>query len=221
MGGEAFRWTTSGMVSLGSSTDLAYGVSGDGSVAVGKTGIALFGNAFRWSQSSGVQEFSSLLGGSGSTANDISGDGLTLVGTSKTAAGFEAFRFISGVEIIGLGDLPGGDFNSHAFGVSGNGLVVVGTGTTTSEQVAFIWDSANGIRELQDELTSLGLDLDGWTLETATDISSDGLTIVGFGTNPDGNTEAWIATIPEPNTALLLSLGLTGLAAKGRRSLRS
>ena len=38
-------------------------------------------------------------------------------------------------------------------------------------------------------------------------ISDDGKTIVGYGTNPEGNTEAWIATIPEPATLLLLGLG--------------
>lgn len=37
----------------------------------------------------------------------------------------------------------------------------------------------------------------GWTLIAASDISDDGLSIVGYGTNPDGNTEAWIATIPQ------------------------
>jgi hypothetical protein len=48
-------------------------------------------------------------------------------------------------------------------------------------------------------------------------ISSDGQTIVGYGTNPSGNTEAWLATIPEPNTALLVMTGVLGIAANRRR----
>ena len=34
----------------------------------------------------------------------------------------------------------------------------------------------------------------------------------GFGTNPSGDTEGWIAVIPEPNAGLLLMNGLLGLA---------
>ena len=49
--------------------------------------------------------------------------------------------------------------------------------------------------------------LSGWTLEYANGISDDGVTIVGQGTNPSGFTEAFIATIPEPSTALLLGAG--------------
>jgi hypothetical protein len=52
-----------------------------------------------------------------------------------------------------------------------------------------------------------GLDLTGWTLTSCTAVSGDGMTIVGNGTNPQGNREAWIATIPEPTTILLLGLG--------------
>ncbi len=53
------------------------------------------------------------------------------------------------------------------------------------------------MRDPQDVLVSdPGLDLTGWTLTRAFDLSADGLTLVGDGTNPSGNREAWVATIP-------------------------
>jgi hypothetical protein len=51
------------------------------------------------------------------------------------------------------------------------------------------------MRDLQQVLTGLGVNLTGWTLEQATGISGDGQTIVGFGTDPSGLTEAWVATV--------------------------
>jgi hypothetical protein len=54
------------------------------------------------------------------------------------------------------------------------------------------------MRVLQDVLTDLGLDLSGWVLQSAEGTSSDGATIVGHGTNPNGDTEAFIARIPTP-----------------------
>ena len=44
--------------------------------------------------------------------------------------------------------------------------------------------------------------------------SCGGRTIEGAGTNPSGFTEAWIAVIPEPSTALLMGLGLVALGVK-------
>jgi hypothetical protein len=50
-----------------------------------------------------------------------------------------------------------------------------------------------------------------------TGISFDGQTIVGTGINPNGQTEAWFAVIPEPGTGLLVMTGLLGLAARRQR----
>jgi hypothetical protein len=83
---------------------------------------------------------------------------------------------------------------------------------------AFIWDSTNGVRLLEDVLVNdLGLDLGGFTrLVHAFGISDDGLTIVGQGTNASGNTEGWIATIPEPTTLALLLFGGIGALKRKR-----
>ena len=73
------------------------------------------------------------------------------------------------------------------------------------------------MRSLMNVLTSdLGLDLTGWTLREAWDVSDDGLTIVGWGDNPSGITEGWVAHIPEPATLPLLALSAL-LAARRRR----
>jgi len=114
----------------------------------------------------------------------------------------------------GLGDLPGGNFSSFAQGISADGTVIVGASNVASGSEAFIWDNANGMRSLSFLLTSLGIDLGGLRLTDAMGISADGLTIVGNGINLSGYAEAWIAVIPEPGTALLLGLGLVGLALR-------
>ena len=154
-------------------------------------------------------------------ANAVSADGSVVVGWGDTPAGSkQAFRWTLGGGMVGLGDLSGGIFLSEATDVSADGAIVVGSSNSVLGTEAFIWDSTNGMQELDQVLVDLGLDLTGWTLEEARAISADGFTVVGYGTNPLGQTEAWIATIPEPSTALLLSLGLVGLSAR-RRALRA
>jgi hypothetical protein len=70
-------------------------------------------------------------------------------------------------------------------------------------QGAILWDAMNGIRSLQDILSNdFGLDLRGWALQLATDISADGIWITGIGLNPAGDTEAWLAGIPPLATAV-------------------
>ena len=136
-------------------------------------------------------------------------DGSVVVGRSDSDLGTQAFLWTEADGMIGLGSTGSPGFFSIALDVSEDGSVVVG-----ESDGAFIWTPTGGIQSLQVLLTNLGLDLTGWELSKATGISADGRTIAGHGTNPDGNTEAWIAVIPEPSTALLLGLGLAALSRR-------
>jgi hypothetical protein len=128
----------------------------------------------------------------------VSADGSIIVGQGNSNAGAEAFRWTQAGGMVGLGDLAGGSFSSSANAVSADGSAVVGQANSASGNEAFLWDATHGMRSLREVLVSdfdLGASLAGWTLTAANDISADGQFIVGSGTNPNGNSEAWIARL--------------------------
>jgi probable HAF family extracellular repeat protein len=179
--------------------------------------------AFRWEVSGGCDPDAPgnpCMGGLGdlpggdfsSRAHGVSADGRVVVGEGLSEAGIEAFRWEDGV-MIGLGRLPcppglcGADppdtISSVARAVSADGAVVVGHSELLSgfgglfPVEALIWREDHGLESLQDVLVKeFGLDLGGWTLTSAMDISDDGRTIVGEGFNPDGLPEGWVAVLP-------------------------
>ena len=209
LGTEAVRWSITeaveglGELAGGAYFSRAWGVSGDGSVVVGESDVNTGTEAFRWTAASGMIGLGFLAGGSNSSiANAISADGLVIVGHGNSSlAGVEAFRWEDGV-MVGLGLVPDFGVNSTAEDVSADGSIIVGgsVGVGGAPEIkAFIWDDVNGIRSLQLVLANAyGVDLSAWILERALGVSGDGLKVVGFGINPLGDTEGWIATLPPP-----------------------
>ncbi len=213
-GFEAFRWTSGGgMVGLGdlsggSFSSKANGLSADGLVIVGFGNSTSGQEAFRWTSGGGMVGLGDLTGGSfSSQAQGVSADGSVIVGSGSSTSGIQAFRWTSGGGMAGLGDLPGGAFFSSASDVSADGSVVVGVGASAIGLEAFIWDAGNGMRNLKGVLMpSVGVALNGWTLQNALAVSYDGRTVVGTGTNPAGFAEAWLAYLADqvfwfPNTS--------------------
>lgn len=239
---EAFLWTEEGgFVGLGVLpggflSSSAWGVSAAGNVVVGDSSSGGITAGFIWTADDGMVPVGDLPGGAFySSARAVSGDGLVVAGSSSSDEGNEAFRWTDAEGMTGLGFLPGAtESNSEILGASFDGSVLVGGATSESGGAAVVWTNTGGLRKLEEILEEeFGEDLSGWTLLQANDVSYDGSTIVGVGTNPDGEQEAWIAYVPEaagpiaPLVALaalslLKALGLAGgLActskASGRR----
>jgi len=199
---EAFRWTEQlGMVGLrdlspdGFIYSEAFDVSADGLVVVGSAanGNGSNSEAFRWTPETGMVGLGVLSNGGSSGARGVSADGSVVVGWSYTGRGGEAFRWTAGTGMVGLGHLSGESTFGEALDVSEDGSVIVGV----DEGRVFIWDATHGMRALESVLQERGVDLMGWSLWEARSISYDGWTIAGVGaTDPDGNYQAWVATLP-------------------------
>ncbi len=206
----AIRWNSAGQpMSLG---DVPNGIrlrwansaSFDASVIVGAvvTSAAPGGvlEPFRWTQATGMVSLANQLGGStGGDAIAVSGDGSTVVGYRVLSGTYDAYLWRESTGMTSLG-------SGRALAVSHDGSIVVGT---TSSGSGFIWDESHGTLDLKQYLElHLGIDLGNWMLTQATGISADGTRITGWGINPAGVQEAWLAVIPEPSVSAILFVGM-------------
>ncbi len=196
---------------------LAFGISGDGQTIVGGDG-----DAFRWTASGGKAAIT-IVGSDGSEALAASYNGSTVVGRFFDDSGTRAFASTPG-GTHALTSLGGDYKNDVAHNVTANGLWAVGTSYDEDfGERAVLWNTVTGeVFDLNTYLPTLGIDLTGWQLECALDISDDGLTIIGQGYYTpelgDGYYSTWIAVVPEPSAAPLL--GAAALAFAGWRRWR-
>lgn len=200
----AFRWTAnSGAVALdrfGGGSDqqsTAIAISLDGAAIVG-AGHPVLTGAVIWAADGSPAILGKLPGDSTGTATAVSRDGSVVIGSSTDGAGHSrAFRWTQQTGMIDLGNTPAGLLGIVATSVSGDGRIVVGWGPTLTGDTAVIWDADHGLRLLDAVLaTDYQTQITGWKLTRATAISDDALTIAGYGTNPQAQTEAWIIKLP-------------------------
>ena len=203
--GEAFRWLADaapiGLGRFGGGSDQtssAAAISANGSLVVG-AGHPVLTGALAWDATGIATILGKLPTDASAVATATSRDGSVVVGVSLDSAGnAHAFRWTRQAGMEALGALPDGISGSVAAGASGDGTRIVGWGAAASAgEVALVWDAAHGWRSLAAALRAdHRMELPGWKLERATAISDDGHDIVGYGTNPQGQTEAWRLLLP-------------------------
>ncbi len=236
----AFRWTQQdGMQSLGDlpgaqDVEFSYpfAISADGSTIVGEAFSDTY-EAFVWTEAEGMVGIGHLPLPGGtyqSRATAVSEDGSVVAGFNAsaeehaTSPGYftqyaEAFRWTRADGMVGLGDLPGGDYSSFASGISPDGKVIVGTGSTDIGEEAFRWTEGDGIHRVVDWLEVNGVGVgDDYQLTSATDVSEDGTVIIGRSTNADGRAVAYVARVNSLGNGIAelnsLSVGVMEAAAE-------
>jgi uncharacterized membrane protein len=244
---EGFRWTAAGMTGLGylSGDDFNFStairISDNGQFIAGASGTNdADGNIYkleatRWNSIGEAERLGILPGHFTSEAWGISADGSTVVGNSGEFVNVvgdsgeivgvnflqEAFRWNQTTGMMdALGRLDGATIGSFAWDVSADGSTVVGYADDADRGYAVMWTPDSGLQKVQQILMDAGVDLTGWRLRNATGISNDGRKIVGYGTNPDGKTEAWLAdldSVPKAVPTPALLPGLLAIAYKTHR----
>jgi uncharacterized membrane protein len=176
----------------------AYAISLDGTTVVGysRSGSALSTRRpFRWTSETGMQPLGALPpGATWAEADAVSADGLVIAGSLEGSKGF--FRWTSESGMVKLPVHTG-----SVTGISADGSIVIGNGQLVANgpSGAIIWDAVHGARLLKSALADeWGVGLPGWTFSSVQDISADGLTLVGFGWNPQSARRAWSITIEPP-----------------------
>jgi probable HAF family extracellular repeat protein len=228
----AYRWTLAGgMVPLGtfgsSGLSEANGISSDGTVIVGSGDSGTEG--WYWTAADGFRGVGRFSSGGLSVPRAASANGAVIVGDANVSGNSNrlAFDWRGTGTIETIGDIPNATTASVAYDVSGDGNRIVGT---SDDFIAVIWERINGAYQIYDLKQYLsdryGLSLPGWQLQQARSISTDGLTIVGYGVSPDGGgIRGWRVTlstpVPEPENlagfAVVLVFAINSARHRQRR----
>ena len=206
---SGFRWTQATSMTPVNGSYEVNGISADGTTTIDRSPTNTGEQAvIRKSGSPSVGL------GVGTRGLGLSADGSVAVGSTPTADGRRAFRWTRETGLV-----PLGGFYAEANDVSADGKTIVGTDTFSPNggaNTAFVWTPGDGSLRIASVLTNAGVDLSHWQiLQYATAVSSDGLTIAGYGINAAGQTEAFRAVLPEPAT--LFSLSALGILIMRRR----
>ncbi len=198
-GMEAFRWTQDGgLVGLGVRGRARF-VSADGKIVIGDEWSRSTGSVeawFRWTAADGVTKFSNLpqVDFSGGTS-----DASALVGSAVFDGVHHPFRFEWPDRISVLKEPPIEHPYTRVTAISRNGRTIVGSAGGIGSGEAFVWDGDGEPQPLRQILTDdCHLNVTDWKLSGATDVSNDGRTIVGFGINPKGTSEGFVAYLGPP-----------------------
>jgi probable HAF family extracellular repeat protein len=203
---QAFKWSLADKVMKplgflpGGGVSGAFDVNSNGSMIVGTSTKMSGAQAARWSSNiiTPVPVAAPI-----SQAFGVAEDGSIVVGwggasTMPPAQGNFAFRWTeSDNKTVNLGTLMGADY-SVANGLSADGSVVVGTsgGGEHPHGQAFHWTTSTPMKSIKEILLALGVDIQDWDLQSATKVRVKGQQhIIGFGQDPSGRIQAWIAHI--------------------------
>jgi len=182
-----------------------FGISNDGLTVAGVShNSAGDQRAVRWSQTSGLQDLGVLPGFVESWAIDVSADGAKTVGWLDRPGGDPLpFQWTesTGMQVLALAPTY---TRAQASGVSADGNVIVGGAINETGNRAWIWTPTYGMQDLTDMLAPVLPQ--NWRLVDVR-ISDDGNYLTGRAST-GGPTVAWIATIPEPASGIVLLTGL-------------
>ncbi|GEM_PF-3489151 len=181
-------------------------ISGNGQVVVGDSTIFNNGDyhtafVYREGASPAVEELPPLSGNNYSSASGLSRDGLWAIGVSTTYGSAVYRGVVWNTQTRGASPTPelyrGENFSPLA--ISADGGVVVGNTfdpTHTFVTVA-VWRRNQGeIRELNELAADLGIDVDGWVMDYAIDVSADGKVFACAASRPLGaGTQRCVALI--------------------------
>lgn len=217
-GDQAFRWTDAeGMellpyIARGAMLAYAHDVSSDGNMIVGMSDApdpvspgAHVPHAFWWTRTTGTRDID--FNGARSSAQAVSPDGRFVAGGLYVGLGFVWSPPQLMMRLPALRVRRPHDPSSTASAISADGKRVVGSslvrivmkdGVPMQVRRAVMWDRDRRIHDLKRVLSKHRVKLGRWDLTEATAISSDGRTVVGFGTSPSGDTEGWLITLPAP-----------------------